>query len=193
MNYKKYFEDNNLTNIENFFNYTNSKFSYGWMDQDNNFHKGINDADSFCLQYPFELLKSKTGNCWDMTELYRCWFLNMTDLQIETYYLFYDDDMGCFSHSILVFYKDNSIFWFEPMFNDDEFTYSGIHQYSNIQALLKDVRKQFIKYMLIREVIPKKYDDSKIYIYKYMQPKYHINGHQMRDHIDNSILIKNII
>lgn len=192
MNYKEYFKNNNLTDIQSFFNYTNSKFKYGWMDQDKKFHKGINDADKFCLQTPFELIKSKNGNCWDMTELYRCWFSNMTDLKYETYYLFYDDDAGCFSHSILVFYKDDFVFWFEPMFNDEEFIYNGIHKYNNIQELLTDVRNQFIKYMLIRDIIPKKYDNSKIYIYKYIQPKHHINGHQMRNHIDNSIPI-NII
>lgn len=40
---------------------------------------------------------------------------------------------------------------------------------------------------------PKKmwyYDNSKVYLYKYEQPKFHINGYEMRNHIDNSQLIK---
>lgn len=190
MNCKNYFHDNNLTDIKSFFYYTNNKFKYGWMDQNNRFHEGVNDGKTYCLQSPEELIINKIGICWDMTELYRCWFNLMTQYNYETYYMFYDDSNGCPSHSILVFYKDNYIFWFEPMFNDVNFNYSGIHKYSNILELLKNAKNIFIENGIHKNIIPKNYDNSKIHLYKYEQPKFHINGYEMRNHIDNSQLIK---
>lgn len=190
MDCKQYFIENRIDNIELFFQYISDCFDYGWMDKNNKFHKGVNDGETYCLQSPEELIKSKIGICWDMTELYRCWFGLMTQYKYETYYIFYDDNKGCFSHSILVFYKDNFVFWFEPLFNDNDFNYSGIHQYSNIFELLKDVKKVFIENQVLRGNIPKNYDDSKIYLYKYNQPNFHINGYEMRNHIDNSYPIR---
>lgn len=190
MDYKQYFIENKIDNVELFFKYTRDCFDYGWMDQNYKFHKGVNDGENYCLQGPEELIKSNIGICWDMTELYRCWFELMTQYKYETYYIFYDDNKGCPSHSILVFYRDNFVFWFEPMFNDNDFNYSGIHQYFNILELLKDVESVFIKNVVLKNTIPKKYDNSKIYLYKYEQPKFHINGYEMRHHIDNSQLIK---
>ena len=190
MDCKQYFIENKIDNVDLFFKYTRDCFDYGWMDQNYKFHKGVNDGKNYCLQSPEELIKSNIGICWDMTELYRCWFELMTQYKYETYYIFYDDNKGCPSHSILVFYKDNFVFWFEPMFNDNDFNYSGIHQYSNILELLKDVESVFIKNAVLKNTIPKNYDNSKIYLYKYEQPKFHINGYEMRNHIDNSQLIK---
>lgn len=39
------------------------------------------------------------------------------------------------------------------------------------------------------ELIPAHYDEKKIYLYRYQQPKFHINGFQMRNHIDQSQFI----
>lgn len=189
MDYKQYFIKNGIVNTQLFFKYTRDYFNYGWMDQNKRFHKGVNDAKSYCLQRPDELIKSKIGICWDMTELYRCWFSLMTQYKYETYYIFYDDNLGCPSHSILVFYKDNYVYWFEPMFNNDDFNYCKIHQYNNIIELLNDMKSAFIKYAILKKTIPKEYDNSKIYLYKYQQPPYHINGYELRSHIDNSQLI----
>lgn len=38
--------------------------------------------------------------------------------------------------------------------------------------------------------VTKNYDDKNIFIYQYNKPKYHINGYEMRDYINNSKLIK---
>ncbi len=192
MDYKQYFIKNKINNIESFFKYTRDGFKYGWMDQNNNFHKGVNSGKTYCLQRPDELIKNRIGICWDMTELCRCWFSLMTQFKYETYYIFYDDNMGCPSHSILVFYNNDSVFWFEPMFNNENFYYSGIHKYSNIYNLLNDVKRVFIKNAILKEAVPKKYDDSKIYLYKYSKPQYHINGYEMRNHIDNSIIMLSV-
>lgn len=189
MDYKMIFTENGLTNINKFFTYMQNKFEYGWIDQDGNKHYGINDAQSYSLQSPNELLKSHIGICWDMTELYRCFFENMTSLKYETYYLLYDDNKGCPSHSILVFYDNNKVYWFEPMFNDKNCFYSGIHEYDSVTKLLKDFKDIFVKSAIINGLIPVDYNPSNIQLYKYTAPKKHINGYEMRNHINSSEII----
>ncbi len=174
-------------NIEKFFKYCQNEFMYGWIDQDGKRHEGVNDGKVYYLQSPKELKKSKLGICWDMTELYRDYFAKMTNLKYETYYLLYDDGKGCPSHTILVYYKDDKVYWFEPMFHN---YYSGIHQYETINILLNDFKDKWIKYAILNNLVPKKYNHSSISIYKYDKPKYHINGFEMRNHIDNSLLIE---
>ncbi len=182
MDYISYFKDNNLDTIDKFFIYMSREFKYGYMDNNGFFHKGVNTAIDYCLQSPMELINSKTGICWDITELCRCFFDNMTKLRFETYYMFYDDNRGCPSHSILVFYKGDKVFYFEPMSS-----YNGIHEYDNIDDLLRDAINHFAVYMVSEKFIPINYDKSKIYLYIYNKPNYHINGFQMRDHINKSV------
>lgn len=190
MDYKKYFCDNGIDTIDSFFKYMQNNFYYGWVDNSGEKHNGTNDAFIYSLQTPEELLNSKLGICWDMTELARCFFEVMISLKIETYYIFYDDNKGCPSHSILVFYDENKVYWFEPMFNDKVYYYSGIHGYDNILELLKDFKRVFIENGVLKNFIDKDFDDKKIYIYRYDKPKYHINGCEMREHINNSVLIE---
>lgn len=175
--------------IEEFLKFCQEKFEYGWISQDGEKHRGINDALSYCLQSPKELLESKMGICWDMTELYRDYFEKMTNLRFDTYFLLYDDNKGCPNHTILVYYKDDKVFWFEPMFQGEEVYYSGIHEYNNINELLRDFKTVWIKWAIVCNYIPKDYDENKISIYRFSKPKYHINGYEMRDHIDGSQLI----
>ncbi len=166
--------------IENFFKYCQKNFNYGWIDQ---------DGKLYSLQSPEELMNSKLGICWDRTELYRDYFKNMTNLKYETFYLLYEDGAGCPSHTILVYYTNNKVYWFEPMFQGKNCYYSGIHEYNNLNDLLHDFKKIWIKNAIINDLIPKNYDKNSIFIYKYDKPKYHINGYEMRDRINNSKLI----
>lgn len=186
MDYKMIFTEKGLTNINDFLTYMQSSFLYGWIDREGNKHYETNDAQTYSLQSPDELLKSHLGICWDMTELCRCFFENMTSLKYETYYLLYDDNMGCPSHSILVFYDNDKVYWFEPMFKDKKCFYSGIHEYDNVTKLLKDFKDVFIKNAVINGLISIDYNPKNIQIYKYTAPLKHINGYEMREHINNS-------
>ncbi len=56
----------------------------------------------------------------------------MTNLKYETYYLLYEDGEGCPSHTILVYYNNNKVYWFEPMFQNKDCYYSGIHECNNL-------------------------------------------------------------
>lgn len=124
-----------------------------------------------------------------MTELCRCFFEHMTSLKYETYYLFYEDNEGCPSHTILVFYDKDKVYWFEPMFNGKKCFYSGIREYNSIGELLKDFINTFIKNALINKFIPTDYNRFNIQIHKYDAPRMHINGEEMREHIDGSEFI----
>ena len=179
-----------MKSIQEFFKYCQTEFEYGWIDQNGVRHEGVNDGKTYCLQSPEELRKNKIGICWDRTELYREFFQTKTTLKYEPYYLLYDDGKGCPSHTILVYYQNDKVYWFEPMFQTKECYYSGIHEYKNISDLLVDFKKVWIKDAVIFKIIPENYCDSNISIYKYDKPKYHINGFQMRKHINDSILIR---
>lgn len=189
MDYKSYFHANHLLTIEDYLKFEQSAFKYGWFDQENNKHYGVNEAKTYCLQTPEELLKSRIGICWDRTELHRCFFEKMTTYKIETYYLFYDDHAGCPSHTILAFYKNNKVYWFEPMFTGKKCYYSGIHEYQNIQELLMDFINVFITNAVQNKWISENFDALNLKLYKYKKPKSHINGIQMRRHINQSKLI----
>lgn len=186
----KIWRKNHIITVDDLFLFMQKKILYGWVDQKGRKQEGVNDAKTYCLQSPEELLKSKVGICWDMTELARDFFEVMTDLKYETYYLFYDDNKGCPSHSILVFYQNSNVYWFEPMFQSEKYSYSGIHEYDNIGELLKDFVRKFIEVSLMQNKIPKNYQENHFYLYRYQKPKYHINGYEMREHIDSSTLIK---
>jgi hypothetical protein len=183
---KKY----NMSTIEKFFLYCQKEFDYGWIDQEGKSHEGVNDGATYSLQSPKELMNSKLGICWDRTELYRDYFKNMTNLKYETYYLLYEDGAGCPSHTILIYYNNNKVYWFEPMFDSIDCYYSGIHEYNNRNDLLNDFKITWIKDAIISGIIPKNYKEENIFIYRYSKPKYHINGYEMREHINNSNLIK---
>lgn len=175
--------------IEEFFEYCAKEFEYGWVDQNRKRHRGVNDGEKYLLQSPEELIDSKLGICWDRTELYRDYFKNMTKLKYETYYILYEDGKGCPSHTILVYYNNNKVYWFETMFQNEDCYYSSIHEYSSLDSLLNDFKKIWIKDAIIGAMIPTNYDENNILIYRYNKPKYHINGYEMRNHINNSKLI----
>ena len=110
----------------------------------------------------------------------------MTNLKFETYYLLYDDGKGCPCHTILVYYKDHKVYWFEPRFPCKE--QCGINEYNSIDVLINDFKNIWIKDAIENKLIPKNYSANNILIYKYDTLRYHINGYEIREHINNSEL-----
>lgn len=179
-------KEKNINSIEDFFIYCKNEFEYGWIDKEGKRHKEFINGKIYSLQTPEELIKSKLGICWDMTELYRDYFKNMTNLKFETYYLLYDDGKGCPCHTILVYYKNHKVYWFEPMFPCKE--QCGINEYNSIDVLINDFKNIWIKDAIENKLIPKNYSTENILIYKYDTLRYHINGYEIREHINNSEL-----
>lgn len=187
MNYTQLFQSLKLTTIKSFFDYISQNFTYGWVDQNHQIHSGTNDAKNYYLQSPTEFINSKIGNCWDVTELCRCWFQTMTNLPITTYYIFYDDHAGCPCHTIITYEQDGQFHWFEPMFHSyPALRCHGIHRYSTRQVLLQNAVQKIINYQQYFHLLPSSIDRANIHIFKYNQPPYHINGYEMRNHIDRS-------
>lgn len=180
MIYKRMFEELSVSTVEECFKFLYN-IRFGWKDKLGNIHIGVNDANFYSLQTPLELSKSKVGICWDVVEFARAFFEEMTNFKYETYYIMYDDNNGCPSHSVLVFYKENRIFLFEPTAHHCFYPFSGIKEFDTINELLKYVVKGFIKNQEGINV-----DVNNISVFKYISPGYHINGHEMRKHIDSS-------
>ena len=80
------------------------------------------------------------------------------------------------SHTFLTFKLNNKYYWFEHSWYDMR----GIHEYNDLGTLLNDVKVKFIDSRK-NEINPDlNYD---IFMYKYNQPKYHINCDEFYDYI----------
>ncbi|MEG0026197.1 MAG: metallophosphoesterase family protein [Bacilli bacterium] len=185
MDYKKMnaiFKENNLTNIKNFFEFCKNNFDYGWTDRKGARHYESNNSKKYFLQSPLDLLESKISICWDRTELYRAFFSRLM-IEYETYFLYYYiNDNNCPSHSILVYYGNGKVYWFEPMFNNEKYNYCGIHEYNNIEELLVDFKNQFTENGIANGFLPKDCKDENYSCYKYFEPKYYINDSEFYNH-----------
>lgn len=71
---KEVFESMGLLTINDYFDFAKNKINYGWVDKDGNKHDGVNDAVSYSLQSLKEVIDSRIGICWDLTELSRSFF-----------------------------------------------------------------------------------------------------------------------
>lgn len=185
MDYKDFFENLGITTIDSCFRFLYN-ILFGWKDIYGIIHKGVNDATLYTLQSPEELAQSGVGICWDVVEFARLFFQTMTAYYYETFYIMYDDDKGCPSHTFLVFEKDDKMFLFEPTAHHCSYQFSGIIEFENKRELLSFVMDAVIKNFIGNGSIPFKYDKNKILLYKYSQPAYHLNGHEIRQHINNS-------
>lgn len=140
--------------------------SYGWVDIHGNIHNEVDNIfnSNYKLQSPNQILNSKVGVCWDQVELERYYF-EQTNLIFKTYFIVHYDNNKCPTHTFLIYNKNNKIYWFEHSWNK----YKGIHEYNNINELLKDIKQKFITTELNNN-----YNSSNLVIYEYTKPKYGI-------------------
>lgn len=149
---------------------TMEKIEYGFLDKegrnifdDTNVDYVFNKV--YYLMSPEELLKKKVGVCWDQVELERKLF-NEKNIHNETYFIYLDDKQSLPSHTFLLYYKNNKVYWFEHSWYDE----MGIHEYNNINSLLNDVE---FKFRESKEAEVK--SDFDVHIYKYNKPNYNIS------------------
>lgn len=157
---------------------------YGWRDISGFVHPSVNDPESYALQSPAELLDSRVGICWDVVELMRDWFVTMTDLPIQTYYIFYDDNAGCPSHTALTFEYKNRICWAEPPYFGSAIPFDGIHSYENETDFARAFQEYVTRCFKVFRFLPDDYDPRNFRLYTYRKPSNHINGYAMRSHIE---------
>lgn len=154
------------------------QIEYGFLD-----NNGNNICDNVDLEYTFnkvyyimspeELLNKKIGVCWDQVELERKLF-EESNIKNETYFIYIDDKNNLPSHTFLVYYVNNKVYWFEHSWFDEK----GIHEYNNLNDLLNDVEIKFIKSR--ENEVPKGLD---VHIYKYNKPNYNISCNEFYNYI----------
>jgi Transglutaminase-like domain. len=153
---------------------------YGYVDIDSNIRTD-EDYSLYKLQTPKELLDSKHGICWDQVELER-YFLK--EYQTKTYFMVYYGTKRCPSHTFIVIEYDNKYYWYEHSWNK----YKGIHEYDNLDELLKDVSIKQIND--IKNTGIKNFNIKQFCVYEYLTPKFGINGNKFYKHCEKG---KNII
>lgn len=154
------------------------QIEYGFLD--NNGNNIFNNVKPECifnkvyyLMSPEELLNKKVGVCWEQVELERRLF-EENNIKNETYFIYIDDKNNLPSHTFLVYYVDNKVYWFEHSWFDEK----GIHEYNNLNDLLNDVEIKFIKSR--ENEVPKGLD---VHIYKYNKPNYNISCNEFYNYI----------
>lgn len=157
---------------------------YGWVDEQSNKYMKVDDSfkDKYILQSPKDILKSKVGVCWDQVELERYFFKNYVP-SVKTFFIVYDDNDKCPTHTFLTFEKNNKFYWFEHSWE----IFRGIHEYTSLNQLLLDIKNKFVSCELHGN-----YEKTNLYIYEYSKPKYHIGTQEFFNHCSSNINI-NII
>lgn len=157
---------------------------YGWIDKDNNKYMNVNDSfkDKYILQSPKDILKSKVGVCWDQVELERYFFKNYVP-NVKTFFIVYDDNDRCPTHTFLTFEKNNKVYWFEHSWE----IFRGIHEYASLNQLLLEIKNKFVS-----SELHDNYEKTNLYIYEYSKPKYHIGTQEFFNHCSSNININNI-
>lgn len=170
-----------LLTIEDLFAFLRT-VKYGWVDRNGQKHRGPNDQPGFVLQSPTELIRSRIGICWELTEFARTWF-QQHKIPCSTYLIYccLDDDT-CPSHSILVYRDQGRYCWFEPSMHEPEFNYCGIHHYTSLENLLADAVHQIVAFQKCFGIIPSEINPQDFLIYQYSQPKFGIDDGAFYQH-----------
>lgn len=129
--------------------------------------------DFYYLQEPEELLKTKCGVCWDQVELERKLFED-NNIKIKTYFVYIVDEDMLPSHTFLTFEMNNKYYWFEHSWNK----YKGIHEYNNLNDLLKDVISKF------KDEHSEVNSKALLYLYEYQKPKKHIKCNEFYKYVE---------
>ena len=150
---------------------------YGWIDKKGNKYYGDegNFARDYILESPEEVEKNKLGVCWDQVEYLRN-YLDKKDFKVKTYFLIYYKGV-CPTHTFLTYEKNNKHYWVEHAWEK----FSGIHEYMNLDELIKDVRNKYIEYELEDD-----FDNDNLVIYEYQKPKSHISAKDFVDYCTSS-------
>lgn len=152
---------------------------YGFLDNSSNDIFKDKDVEqvfnkTYYLMSPEELLVKKKGVCWDQVELERKLFTN-NSIKNKTYFIYADNHDTLPSHTFLVFYRNNKVYWFEHSWYDEK----GIHEYNTLNELLLDVKEKFLRSR--KDEIE---STDKVHLYEYQKPKkYHFSCEEFYQYI----------
>ena len=139
-------------------NNTLNKYKYGVLI---NNRVEVNDIDfgKYRTLKIEEFEKYKVGVCWDFVNYEAYWF-SKHNYKYKTIYMVLDDNANCPTHTFLLFYLNNKVYWFESSW----FAYQGIHEYNNEYEAIRDILKKFIKYTKYKKSSNR---NSKLHMYEY--------------------------
>ena len=143
-------EFHKIYNPNELLNFMDKYLKYGYKGKNNKIYTDISskefddDFHDYCIVQDYiGVLDTKIGTCWDQVELEREWFLN-NNYQIKTYFICFDIKENHASHTFLVYEDNNKYYYFEHSFE----TYKGIHEFDNLNELLKYVVENQINFVL---------------------------------------------
>jgi hypothetical protein len=169
--------------------FMDKNFDYGYLGIDRVHHYDEPDFDelwydNYVLSNYNDVLRTKTGNCYDMTEFERTWFTNH-GYEVRTFYeivaLDYENEYE--THAYLV-YKDNDKYYY---FEYSDFNNRGIYEYDDLGSIIKDNYSKYIDNLKKSNIKPNELDCIKIY--EFDKPKEHIDAYLYIKHVTNSHLI----
>lgn len=176
----------NIQSVEHLYNFMRENIKYGFISSiDKKAYRRVevNDdelyekmlIESYYLQTPEELLKSKYGLCYDQVELERKWLLDK-GYKVLTFFSTHHN------HSFLIFKDKYNYYLFERTFPG----YNGIYKTNSLEECLNIYKKiQFEK---------AKSDLKEIKIYPYENVKFGINFNEYKKYgqkrKDEELLLK---
>ena len=176
---------------EELLNYMSNNIKYGYLGKSGRIYH-YDDSDfnldwyqQYILENKDDLLKNLYGNCWDLVELERTWFLEngyviktifeMVELDYENIYP---------THAFLAYKDNNHWCWFE----NSDFNNKGIYKFNTFDELLNYQYKKYIELLKTFNISNKELE--KIIITEFDKPKEHCSAREYLNHVINSKQIK---
>ena len=144
---------------EELLEFMSNNINYGYLGKNNKvYYFGDVDFDKdwydeYVLESKEDILRTGIGNCFDQTELERCWFLE-NDYEIKTVFVMVnlDYENNYPTHSFLSFKNKDNNGW--NYFENADFDNRGIHPFTSFNELIKyqlSKYKEFLKSFNIKD------------------------------------------
>jgi hypothetical protein len=141
---------------------------YGWMDCESNVYFKVNEnfSEMYKLQAPETTKKKKLGICWDVVELQRKLYTELS-IDVFTFFIVYYNNFDCPAHTFIVFKLEDKYYWHEYSWEK----YRGLHEYNDLNSLISDLKNKFIDSELNLTNI----ELNNLCIFKYGEPAFNIS------------------
>ena len=175
---------------EELLEFMDNNINYGYLGKNNKvYYFGDVDFDKdwyneYILESKDDILKTGIGNCFDQTELERCWFLE-NDYEIKTVFVMVnlDYENNYPTHAFLCYKNKDNNGW--NYFENADFDNRGIHPFTSFNELIK---YQLSKYKSFLGTFDIKEDElDKIVIKVFSKPNEHLSAKDYLDFVLSSI------
>lgn len=134
-------------------------------------------SNSYQLQTPEELIKSKCGTSWDQVELERM-YLQKENIGSRSYIMMTKEKDTVKTHTFLTF--KNPVTQKECWLENAWEKYKGLHEYQNKSDLLEDIIKKFQEEQKVVDALPF------VYLYEYKKPSPHLTKEEFLDYVETT-------